>query len=450
MSIQLKAKHQFRFAGYYIAKEKGYYEKAGLDVKIKEFKEGINVVDDVLSGKSTYGVNCSSLVHDRIENKKVVALAAILQHSPVSLIIPQNSNIKTITDLKNKKIMQCEKCIKNCSILCMLAKDKVYPKDIQIVRNCFSIKDFIDKKADAYAVYLSDQPYQLKKKNIQYNLFTPCDYGFDFYGDMIFTSEEELKKNPQRTRKFIEATLKGWRYAFDHIDETIELILKKYNTQKRSYDALFYEADILKKFSGIKEGNFGEINQEKIKSIVRIHSLIGSAEGEIDLEKFIYKSDRINLSKNQKAFIDTHLIKCIMTTTWSPFNMENKTGDIEGIAIDYWNLIAKKTGIKYKYVKVDVWGDVLEGIKNKKADITVSTTITKDRLGYSKFSKPYVSFPIAIATTDEKGFIAKTSHLNGRKVALGKDYSAHKILKEHYPDIDFVLVKNIDKGGFDS
>ncbi len=51
VTIQLDWLHQFQFAGYYMAKEKGFYENENLDVKIKEFDYNINIIDDLLNKK---------------------------------------------------------------------------------------------------------------------------------------------------------------------------------------------------------------------------------------------------------------------------------------------------------------------------------------------------------------------------------------------------------------
>ena len=53
---------QFQFAGYYIAKEKGFYNDLNLDVEIKEFDQNINIVDEVLKNRSSYGIGKSSLI----------------------------------------------------------------------------------------------------------------------------------------------------------------------------------------------------------------------------------------------------------------------------------------------------------------------------------------------------------------------------------------------------
>jgi PAS domain S-box-containing protein len=155
----------------------------------------------------------------------------------------------------------------------------------------------------------------------------------------------------------------------------------------------------------------------------------------------IYASN-IDLTKKEKKYIDNNSFKIITTATWAPFNFYDGNNNLAGLGLDYWELIVSKTGIKSEIVIADNFKDVLNSIKLKTHDMTLTTSYTKQRSEYAIFSKSYDSFPIAIATTKDKKFIAKTSLLYGKKVAVGKEYSAYYLLKEKYPSLDFVQVKN--------
>jgi len=61
VTLQLPWLHQFQFAGYYVAKEKGYYADAGLDVTILDANKKETSLKSVLDGKAHYGVGHSSL-----------------------------------------------------------------------------------------------------------------------------------------------------------------------------------------------------------------------------------------------------------------------------------------------------------------------------------------------------------------------------------------------------
>ncbi len=135
-------------------------------------------------------------------------------------------------------------------------------------------------------------------------------------------------------------------------------------------------------------------------------------------------------------------IKVITSTTWAPINMYDENEQLNGIAVDFWNLIKTKANLKDEIIIAKDWNDVLDSIKNKTADITIGTTFDKNKLNYANFSKAYISFPIAFATLEDKGFIPDGSFLEGKKVAVGENYSSHLIMKEAYPKIEFVPVKN--------
>ena len=86
VTLQLNWSHAYQFAGYYAAKEMGYYQSAGLDVDIKPLQAGQDVVTEVVSGRANYGTGTSGLLLARQEGAPVVVIAAIFQHSPYVII----------------------------------------------------------------------------------------------------------------------------------------------------------------------------------------------------------------------------------------------------------------------------------------------------------------------------------------------------------------------------
>ena len=105
ISVQLLWKHQFEFAGFYMAKEKGFYKELGMDVSLKEYEFGTNISKDVSEGKSDFGVDGSSLILDKIQGLDVYLLIPFLQTSPFVIMTKQREDIKTINDFKGKNIM---------------------------------------------------------------------------------------------------------------------------------------------------------------------------------------------------------------------------------------------------------------------------------------------------------------------------------------------------------
>ena len=100
VTLQLEWKHQFEFAGFYAAIEQGYYKDVGLDVEIREFREDINIIQEVLSGNATFGISSSALILEKLNKKPVVLIASYFKQNALALVT--KPEIKTPADLKNK------------------------------------------------------------------------------------------------------------------------------------------------------------------------------------------------------------------------------------------------------------------------------------------------------------------------------------------------------------
>ena len=245
VSLQLQWLHQFQFAGFYIAKEKGYYKEAGLEVDIKEFSNQIDILADIQSQKATYAIGRSSLLIHQSKTPDLVLLDAIFEHSP-SVLLTTDPTITQLHDLKNKRIMVTQDQSVSSSFYAMLFSVGVQSQNIIQQKHSFNLDDLINQKTDAIASYISNEPFQLHQRNIDFTIFNPRDYGYDFYGDLLYTSKKELNEHPQRAKKFTLASRKGWSEAFRDVEATAKLVFEKYNTQDKSLQSLIYEGKALK------------------------------------------------------------------------------------------------------------------------------------------------------------------------------------------------------------
>jgi diguanylate cyclase (GGDEF)-like protein/PAS domain S-box-containing protein len=308
VNLQLNWLHQFQFAGYYMAKEKGFYKDLGLDVNIKEFTYNLKIIEEIENSNSDFAIGRSSLLVEKANGANIVALGAIFQESPLMLLVKKDSNINEIKDLKNKKIMFTNETALSASILAMLNANKLRSNDYQMVEHSFKLDDLISNKVDAMASYLSNEPIILKDRNIEFNIFYPKDYGFDFYSDILFTSSKFIKENPKVTKDFYDASIKGWLYAFDNLAETAEIIHSKYNTQNKSIIHLIKEGEILKKLAHLDKEGIGDLNETKLNNIVNIFRIFGLANNDINIDEFIYdenpyKTMNIEISEQEKKYL---------------------------------------------------------------------------------------------------------------------------------------------------
>ncbi len=286
--LQLSWLHQFQFAGYYVAKELGYYKEAGIEVEIKEFNFQTDLTSVVQNREADFAVGRSSLLIEKINGKDVVALGAIFQESPLMLLVTQESHINSLNDLKNKRIMLTGDAKNTASIMAMLSSKGIMQQDIQILPHSFELNDLLHNKTDAMASYVSNEPIVMSDKGIGYKIFDPKDYGFHFYDDILFSSSAFIKKNPHLTKDFYEATLKGWQYAFENISFTAELIHKLYNTQNKTVMQLIKEGEVLRELAQNEDG-LGYISKSKLGEIMNTYKVLGLVTKNIDLDTFVYE-----------------------------------------------------------------------------------------------------------------------------------------------------------------
>ncbi len=443
ISLQLQWFNQFQFAGYYIAKEKGFYKNVGLDVEIKSYKEGEDTTKDVLSGNCEYGIGMNSLIIDESKHDDIVLLSAIFQASPLVLVAKKSSNIQYIQSFKNKRIM-LNGVEKSASLYAMLLSRDISYKDMHIIKGDNEIKSLIDGDTDIISAYTSNELYTLKQKNVDVTIFDPKDFGFYFYSDILYTSTDEIQYHKDRVIKFKNASLQGWRYAFRHINEAVDLIYKRYNTQKKTKKALRYEAEVLKKLAYYKTKELGKIEKDKIQRVYDIYNIMGYIKKPINLNKFIFENHKttIDFTIKEKLYIKTHpVIKAHNEVYWPPFNY-NEKGKAKGFSVDYMNLLAKKLHLKVKYISGYSWDQFMKILKTPKLDVLINIAKNKKREKTIDFTDSFYTAYSAIYVNSKNPNFNTLNDLNGKKIAMTKGFFSQGVLAKYYPKIKQVLVKN--------
>lgn len=286
LKVQLQWKHQFQFAGFYVAKERGFYADAGLDVTLLELTTGVHPVDEVLQGRAHIGLGRSSLLINRSEGAPVVILDALFDYSP-SILLTVKPHLLTPESLKNRTIMITSDEYSAAGFRAMMQSRQLSMDEIRTVPHNFNLEDLIQGRIDAYAAYLSNEPFLLQERNISFNIINPRDYGFSFYGDLLFTSEASLHAHSTAIEAFVKATQKGWKEAFEHIDQTARLIHAKYNTQNKSLQSLIYEGMVLRGLSSNSKAGRPLLDLRRFEEITNIYRLGGMMHQSVDLNRFI-------------------------------------------------------------------------------------------------------------------------------------------------------------------
>lgn len=440
---------QFEFAGFYAAKEKGFYKDVGLDVEIKKYNQNIDLTDTVLEGHADFGINSSSLIIDKINGKDIVLLGTIFQSSPLILISLKDSEINSLKDMLDKKIMLANNQKDFAIFRSMFKNQDIDSNYLTFIPHTFKIDDLIDKKADVMSAYSTNELFLLKEKGYITKIFNPKDYGFDFYDDLIFTSKEFANNNPKLVKDFYSASIKGFEYSFNNIEEIAKLIYEKYNPQNKSLDSLIYEANEMKKLIYDKDGKIGTITKDRMNLIINSYKIMGLIKNPTNLDDIIYKDHLDNsFSLNQKENSYLHNKKqlniCI-DPDWMPFEkIEN--GKHIGMSAEYTRIIKEKINIPINLIQTKNWSETLNFSKEKVCDFIPLMVETQDRSKYLNFTSSYIKLPLVIAGNIDAAFVEDATQIKNKKIGLVKDYAFKELLENKYKNITFIEVKNIKDG----
>src|SRR5947199_4111569 len=169
VTLQLKWVTQAQFAGFYAAKAKGYYSKAGLDVSLKVGGPTITPEQVVLGKQAEFGIDwVPSMLSFRDGGKKIKSIAQVFWKSGMTELTWKDSGITTIGKMKGKKVgVWC--CGNENELYAALVKNGIDPKnkgDVTIVNQPFDMNLFLNRQVDAAAAMTYNELAQvLEQKN---------------------------------------------------------------------------------------------------------------------------------------------------------------------------------------------------------------------------------------------------------------------------------------------
>ncbi len=310
VTLQLKWKHQFQFAGYYAAKEKGFYKDAGLEVNIKEAAPGVDSIQEVAARRAQFGIGTSELILNRFRGDPIIVLGVIFQHSPLILITLSDSGIDNIHKLVGRKVMIEPS---SAELFAYLNQEGFTQKAFELQHHSFDINDLLTGRTDAMSVYTTDEPYQLMQQHREYNKFSPRMSGIDFYGDNFFTLESEQEEHPHRVKAFREATLRGWRYAMQNPEEIVQLIYQRYS-QRHSIAHLQFEAKAMHDLMQPELIDPGYMNIGRWQHIAQTYHSLGILPEHFDVEKMLYfPNSELDLQKFKTRLYYAAAILCALS-----------------------------------------------------------------------------------------------------------------------------------------
>jgi NitT/TauT family transport system substrate-binding protein len=235
LTLQLKWVTQAQFAGYYVAKDKGFYKEAGLDVTIKAGGPDINPSQVIAGGGADVIVDwMPSALATREKGVPIVNIAQVFQRSGMQLTCRNDSGIKAPADFKDKTLGVWFFGNEYPFLSWM---DKLGLKTdgsaggVKVLKQGFNVDPLLQKQAACISTMTYNEYWQLIDAGMKPEALTVFKYedqGVATLEDGLYALEKSIAdpKMAEKLAKFVKASMKGWDYAVKNQDEAVKIVLK--------------------------------------------------------------------------------------------------------------------------------------------------------------------------------------------------------------------------------
>lgn len=220
VSIRLSWIHQAEFAGVYVADQKGFFRDAGFDVTINPGGLDFPAIQMVAGGGEEFGIaEGNHIVLAREQGVPVVPLALDYRKNPNVFFALKKSGITTVKDFVGKKIGTKSE---NMPIFeAMLQNEGIKTSQMTLIPVEYDLTPILTGTVDVFPGLSNDEVLAVEETGAPVNIIWPSDYGVKGYSEGLFTTEKMIKEDPEMVKRFTEAYLKGWNYAYNHVDEAV-------------------------------------------------------------------------------------------------------------------------------------------------------------------------------------------------------------------------------------
>jgi NitT/TauT family transport system substrate-binding protein len=219
-------------APWFVAREKGFYAKRGLNVSIQPGTGSADTIRTIASGGADVGfANVSTAIVGRSRGAPIVSVAQ-LGYIAVTVLWRDESDIKSLKDLEGKSwaispgqaqwfLLPALAKINNLNFASIKVQETAPPLQPAAL---------LAKKADFITMFRAsnDEVAEMAatKQGIRLKRIHMRDVGLDIYGSALIAKEEDIKRRPEMIRAYVEATMEGLRYTRDHQEEALGILLK--------------------------------------------------------------------------------------------------------------------------------------------------------------------------------------------------------------------------------
>lgn len=203
-------KAQAEHGGFYQALATGLYEKAGLDVTLKQGGPGVNTPQLIAAGSVDFAMGSNSFQPLNIvaTGGDAMAVAAIFQKDPQVLLTHPRKDVASIADMKGKPILVADATV---STWWIWVKARYGFDDKQIRKYTFNLAPFLTDAKAIQQGYVTSEPFTIETEGkVKPQVFLLADYGYPSYSNFIMARGQDVRERPQVVQAFVDASIDGW------------------------------------------------------------------------------------------------------------------------------------------------------------------------------------------------------------------------------------------------
>ncbi len=279
---------QAEHGGYYQALAEGLYEKAGLDVTIRQGGPQVNHAQLLAAGRLDISISPNSFIPLNFiaQNIPMVAVAALYQKDSAVLIAHAGQGNDTLAALKGKKIMISPETRVG---FWLFLKSKYSFSDEQIAPYTFNLAPFLaDPKAIQQGL-LTSEPFQIERAGQKPVVMLLADSGYTSYGSVITTSRKLASEKPEVVRKFVAASIKGWIDYLNGDPSKANALIKRDNPDMTD-ELIAYSRAKMKEYGIVdsgdaKSGGVGAMTDARWKAFFNLMAASGLYPKDMDYRR---------------------------------------------------------------------------------------------------------------------------------------------------------------------
>jgi NitT/TauT family transport system substrate-binding protein len=229
VKMVLQWEHQSQFAGYYMALEKGFYDEENLAVTLVPGGADVHPLTLVQEGKAEF---CSAMLSSALtqsDPQKLTLVQQIINRSNLTLVAwktgrEENCCIETPTDLEGKTITVWEDF--RTPYQRFFIRQAIQP---EIIPQYYSVSLFLARGSDACCAMRYNEYHLIQQLGISTDELTVFDLfnlGINLPEDGIYCRKEFYSDAPETCERFSRASMRGWQYAKDHPQETLDVVMR--------------------------------------------------------------------------------------------------------------------------------------------------------------------------------------------------------------------------------